>query len=235
MTAATTVRSIVSDDLRVIMCLAFDRRAPTDQISAFKKALIECPMVVHSVEVTGTFDFMIEAALPDIATYNEKLEAIRETLARLVSCYEANFVWKRFVRSPAKEEHALWVPCHDGLRRIDCCRIDKVTAEGDYMRVHSGGESWLVHTTMRNMLAKLGEHDFVHVHRSTVVRCDFIERLIHEGCHWTARLNDGTLERIAKSHVASVLGTLRIDLAKPRGGSSKDRVVNENLMQPDET
>jgi DNA-binding LytR/AlgR family response regulator len=78
-----------------------------------------------------------------------------------------------------------------------------------------GAESWLVHTTMREVVAKLGDEDFVHVHRSTVIRCAFIDRLLHKGRRWTARLNDGCTERIAKSHVASVIAKIRTNPATP--------------------
>ncbi len=45
-----------SDEVRVILCLKFDMRAPFDEISAFKQALTECDSVVHSLNVSGSFD-----------------------------------------------------------------------------------------------------------------------------------------------------------------------------------
>jgi hypothetical protein len=84
------------------------------------------------------------------------------------------------------------------------------------MRVHAGRESWLIHATMRSMLHKLGREEFVHLHRSALVKCDHIERLVHKGRHWTARLKDGSLQQIAKSHVVDVLR---------RSGSSRLRLV----------
>jgi acylphosphatase len=43
------------------------------------------------------------------------------------------------------------------------------------------------------------------LHRSIIVRRDFIDRLVHEGRHWIARLRDGTIERVAKSHAVETL------------------------------
>ena len=62
----------------------------------------------------------------------------------------------------------------EGMVRIDCAKIDKVTAEGDYMRIHSAGQSWMVHSTMGSLSDCLDEN-FVRLHRSILVRRDFIE------------------------------------------------------------
>lgn len=224
----SAVVPVVPDDLRVIMCIAFDRRAAVAKVAGFKAALQKCEHVVSCCELTGSFDFMLEAALPDIGAYNEKLDGIKEQLAQLVTRYEANFVCRRFVGvSDCGSECAVWVPCQHGRRRLDCSSIDKVTAEGDYMRVYVGRESWLVHATMRDMLHKLGS-GFVQLHRSTLVRRDHIERLIHLGRHWTARLGDGSLQQIAKSHVGEVLRTLGIESSKTGRRSSNQARSDEN-------
>jgi len=174
------VRTVVDDDLRVIMCLAFDHRAPCGEIAAFKRCIIDCPQVLHSVELSGTFDFMLEVSLPNIAAYHAELGMRAEPLAKLVTRYEASFVCKRFVRHN-QEECAIWVPCHEGVQRLDCALIDKVLAEGDYMQVYSGNQRWLVHSTLKALCAKLDPEEFVRIHRSAVVRRDFVERLLHQG------------------------------------------------------
>jgi two-component system response regulator AlgR len=129
----------------------------------------------------------------------------------------------------------LWVPCKDGKRRVEIDAIDKVTAEGDYMRIHSGYKSWMVHMTMRQLAEHLGEHEFVYVHRSMLVRCAFIDRLVHEGRHWLARLRDGSVQRIAKSHVVEVLKRLRVDPAKSGALSANEALVDETGLTVNET
>jgi len=203
------VHATNAPDLQVIVCVVFNRNAPPDQISALKKAVITCPSVRDAVEMTGTFDFLLELAVPDIATFNERLNFVAASVAGLVERYEVNFVSKRFIPKGVVER-AIWVQCDDGIRRIDSSVIDKVTAEGDYMRIHSEGRSWMLHATMRSVLERLDANDFIQIHRSALVRADFIERLAHEGGRWIARLRDGTHERVAKSHVATTLKQLRI-------------------------
>jgi two-component system response regulator AlgR len=130
-------------------------------------------------------------------------------------------VSKRFVRVLESDtETFLWVPFEEGHKRVDFSSINKVTAEGDYMRVHTHGSSWLVHQTLREMLHLLGNTHFVLIHRSTILRCGFIERLTHRDRCWTAILDDGSRARVAKTRVASVLAKLRTNSSKAQPASS---------------
>jgi DNA-binding LytR/AlgR family response regulator len=192
------------DELRIILCLEFDPHATPREVSALKAALIESPNTLHSVECTGAFDFLMELAAPDMAWFNSWLKALAEPLASLVNRSETSFICKRFIRRP-KDELALWVPCADGHKRIDSSLVDKVVAEGDYARIHSGPESWLVHATMHGLLERLSSRQFIQLHRSIIVRLGFIDRLAHEGRHLVAWLHDGSGERVAKSHVVETL------------------------------
>ena len=197
----------IAPEVRVIVCVAFNKKAPPVEIDALKQTVIGCPSVLHAVEVTGTFDILVELTVPDIATFDSRLKAVATGVARLVDRYEINFVSKRFTRTTGKR--SIWIPDDEGLVRIDHTAIDKVTAEGDYVRVHSKGRSWLLHTTMRSLLERLASDDFIQLHRSTIIRGDFIDQMVHRDGRWVACLRDGTNESIAKSHVAHTLAHLK--------------------------
>jgi two-component system response regulator AlgR len=107
------------------------------------------------------------------------------------------------------------------LQRVDCAIIDMVQAEGDYMRVHSGSQSWLLHATLRGVFRKLTPGEFVCVHRSLIVRCAYIERMLHEGRRWVACLQSGEQKKVARSHVRDVLQALGIDSANVRQASPR--------------
>lgn len=232
----SSVRPVADDGLRIIMCLAFDHRAPVQDVAAFKATLVECDHVISCCDLYGSFDLMIELEVPDLRAYNQQLEGMKGQLATLVSRYESNFVCNRLVRvERGAPDPAVWVPCNAGVRRIDCSLIDKVTAEGDYMRIHAKGHSWLIHVTMREILERLDADSFVQLHRSATVRCGFVERLVHEGRAWTARLADGSIERIARSHLASVMTTLRANSASNRAASSKGAPSADAPIVPAET
>lgn len=204
----TGSRLVASDGIHVLVCAAFDHRVAPDEVAACKKAVTNCPSVIHSMEVSGTFDFIFEAVVPDMAAYRHALESCSGAVAKFASRFEVNFVCEQSARAQATEQ-AVWVPSEGGLFRVDCSVIDKITAEGDYVRIHSAGRSWMLHATMGEMLCRLDHDNFVQVHRSTIVRCSFIERLHHEGRVWTARLNDGSIERVAKSQRAQLMARLR--------------------------
>jgi DNA-binding LytR/AlgR family response regulator len=204
--------TVDDDRLRVILCIAFDRRAPSEKVREFKARISECPNVLHSVEVSGTFDFMFEAAVPDLAYFHEKLEAITDPLQMLAARVETNFVCCRNVKPPPgcrrieeTKQAEIWVPCHDGRRKIFARDITAISAERDYVRIHLDGSDCLYHCTMKEMRGRLNPEEFIQIHRSVIVRRDLVERLLHETRHWKVRLADGSVWPVAKSHEREVV------------------------------
>jgi hypothetical protein len=200
----TFVDSLDCDELRVILCLEFDPNADPRNVAELKGVIIDSPNTLHSVEAAGDFDFITEVAAQDLGAFNRWWKTLARLIASVVRRCEKSFVCKRFIRRP-KNDLALWVRTGDELRRIDHSVVDKVIAEGDYARVYAQGQSWLLHTTMHSLCDRLGSKHFVQLHRSIIVRSGFIDRLVHQGRHWAARLRDGSFERIAKSHVTETL------------------------------
>lgn len=196
------------DELRILLCIEFDRRATPAAVSSLKSVLLDCPNCIHSIDVTGAFDLIAEFAAPGIGWYKSWLAGLAEPFARIVNRYEANFVFGRAVRRTIDDD-AIWVPEDGGFTRIDSALIDKVTAEGDYVRIHSQGKSWMLHETMKSLSRRLHSADFLRIHRSAIVRYRFINRVAREGGHWVAHLADGTSESVARSHVAETLDVVR--------------------------
>jgi len=98
-----------------------------------------------------------------------------------------------------------WVPDHNGLVRIAASDIHRVTAERDYMRLHVGTRSWLIHRTIGKLEEDLDPALFIRVHRSVILRRDAITGLFRdEAGHWTARLSDGGEQRIGRSYIDDV-------------------------------
>src|SRR6476620_3486792 len=193
---------------RIILCIEFDRRATPAEVAALKSLLCNSPNCIHSIDVTGGFDLIVEFAAPGIAWYKNWLSGLADPFARIVNRYETNFVFGRTIRR-AVDEDAVWVPESGGFRRIDSRLVDKIDAEGDYIRIHSQGESWMLHETMKSVWQRLSSADFIRIHRSTIVRFQFITRVTRENGHWVAHLLDGTKEPVARSHVLETLDLVR--------------------------
>jgi len=226
----THVEKSNGGELRFILCIEFDRRATPSEVSALRQSLCGSPNCIHSIDVTGGFDLIAEFAAPGIGWYKNWLTQLAEPFARVVNRYDVNFVFGRAVKRVIDED-AVWVPEDGGFRRIDNGLIDKVAAEGDYVRIHSQGRSWMLHETMKAVARRLPAADFIRVHRSTIVRFQFINRVARENGHWVAHLADGTKAPVARSHVLETLEVVRShgrNSSEARGESQ----VQERMLQP---
>jgi len=99
--------------------------------------------------------------------------------------------------SPWLEE--FWASDLSGLVRIAARDIDRVTAERDYMRLHVGKRSWLIHHSMTALEEGLDPELFVRLHRSAIVRRDFIAGFSRNASgRWIARLADGEEQPVGR-------------------------------------
>lgn len=216
-----------SHGLRVIVCIKFDSSAPADEVTELKRRLIEDRRSVHSVDLLGSFDFMMEVALPDLAIYQEWIGDFSDAFARLVENHETNFICRRYVRDVAGPIQHLWVSGDGGRIRLECDQIEHFSAEGDYVRAHGGDRSWLISSSLTKLEDQLDAHEFIRLHRSTIARRDAIVRLSHQGRTWLAELTSGATLRIAKSHVADVLHLIRDDPSAPHAISATGEPLGE--------
>lgn len=97
-----------------------------------------------------------------------------------------------------------WVPHRDEIIRVLAREIELIEAERDYMRLHVGPRSYLLHHTITELERRLDPEQFVRLHRSTIVRRDCIAGFRHDGEGvWQAELKDGRLVRIGRSYLAN--------------------------------
>ncbi|QIL02881.1 response regulator transcription factor [Sphingomonas sinipercae] len=92
-----------------------------------------------------------------------------------------------------------WASDLTGLVRIASRDVDRVSAERDYMRLHVGRRSWLIHHSMTALEDGLDPGLFVRLHRSAIVRRDFIAGFSRNASgRWTAKLGDGTEQSVGR-------------------------------------
>lgn len=97
-----------------------------------------------------------------------------------------------------------WVPHRSELIRIAATDIERIDAERDYMRLHVGTRSYLLHETITSLESRLDPRQFIRLHRSVIVRKDRIARLCHDRSgSWHAELVDGSEVRIGRTHLAN--------------------------------
>jgi two-component system response regulator AlgR len=92
-----------------------------------------------------------------------------------------------------------WASDLSGLVRIASRDVDRVSAERDYMRLHVGRRSWLIHHSMAALEEGLNPELFVRLHRSAIVRKDFIAGFTRNPSgRWIARLADGIEQPVGR-------------------------------------
>ena len=150
------------------------------------------------------FDQFAVAAF-DVAAVDYLLKPVAvERLARAVARVAEK------LRAPAPPAAApslwtdeFWVPHRSEMIRIAAVDIDRIDAERDYMRLHVGARSFLLHQTISDLERRLDPAKFIRLHRSTIVRRDFIAKLRHDGLGvWHADLKDGAGIRIGRTYLA---------------------------------
>ena len=98
-----------------------------------------------------------------------------------------------------------WVPHRSEVVRVAASDIERIEAERDYMRLHTGARSFLLHQTIGELERRLDPAHFIRIHRSVIVRRDCIAKLRHDGCGvWHADLADGKSFRIGRTYLANV-------------------------------
>lgn len=109
-----------------------------------------------------------------------------------------------------------WVPHRSEIIRVAASDIDLIEAERDYMRLHVGPRSFLLHETISGLERKLDPAEFVRLHRSTIVRRDRISGFRHNGSGaWEAQLRDGRWQRVGRTYLANA----RSMVERPNGES----------------
>jgi two-component system response regulator AlgR len=100
---------------------------------------------------------------------------------------------------PSQWLEEFWASDLTGLVRIAARDVDRVSAERDYMRLHVGRRSWLIHHSMAALEEGLDPELFVRLHRSAIVRKDFITGFTRNPSgRWLARLADGTEQPVGR-------------------------------------
>lgn len=106
--------------------------------------------------------------------------------------------------TPPEWIEEFWVPQRSEVIRIAATDIDRIGAERDYMRLHVGKRSFLLHQTIGSLEQKLDPTRFIRLHRSSIVRRDWIAKLRHNGLGtWYAVLGDAEEIRIGRSYLTN--------------------------------
>lgn len=156
----------------IIFCTAFDQYA----VAAFDLSATDYVLKPVSQERLGRA----------VARVIERRRIPAEEAAAPVSEYAQEF----------------WVPHRSEMIRIATQDIERIEAERDYMRLHLGQRSFLLHQTITELERRLDPAQFIRLHRSTIVHRNRISKLSHDGMGvWHAVMADDSRIRIGRTYL----------------------------------
>jgi two-component system response regulator AlgR len=171
------------------------------EVAAAVEKLDSPPAIVF---VTA-FDRYAVAAF-DVAAVDYLLKPVSpDRLARAIARVRE---WRSSDHAPKTKSrwiNEFWVQNRGEMLRIDAAQVDLIEAERDYMRLHVGARSWLIHQTIKSLEERMDPNLFMRIHRSKMVRRDAIVGLKHHGDGaWSVDMGEGGAHRIGRTYLHDV-------------------------------
>jgi DNA-binding LytR/AlgR family response regulator len=109
-----------------------------------------------------------------------------------------------------KYETELWIREGDARVRVPVQMIERLEADGDYVRLHVGQRVRLMRARLGDLAERLDPAQFVRIHRSEIVRHDLIAAIRrHDSGRTFAVLSGGREVPVSRRYVARIAQTLR--------------------------
>lgn len=198
--AALRIAEAVEPDL-VLLDIAMPGMDGIDVARELAASRID-PAVVFATAFDNFAVAAFDVAAVDYLMKPVELERLERAIERVRAQLRGG---PREVVAAGNHVEEFWVPDMTGLVRVAARDVERVTAERDYMRLHVGQRSWLIHRTIQKLEAELDPAMFIRVHRSVILRRDTIAGLFRDPTgHWCARLSGGGEQRIGRSYVDEV-------------------------------
>jgi two-component system LytT family response regulator len=174
------------DGFKVIEEVGVDRMPPTVFVTAYDEYAVrafEVQALDYLLKPFGRQRFQSALGRARRHLQRERQGEMAGRLAELL----------RTGRPAVASRERLLVKAGGRVSFVDVEQIDWVEAEGNYVRIHAGGQVHLMRETMNGLVASIGPQRFFRIHRSRIVNIARVkELLIAGGGDYQVVLSDGT-------------------------------------------
>lgn len=102
---------------------------------------------------------------------------------------------------PGRYEKLLNVKDRGQIFRVDVESIERIDAAGDYMCIHTGGQTLILRETMKDLERRLDPRRFRRIHRSTIVNLDQVRQVRpHTNGECYLILSSGAQVKVSRSY-----------------------------------
>lgn len=158
----------------------------------------------------------IEKVLKYIVLKNE--EEHRQKLVRLVADFtgdDCEDILRKLASGEAIANQTFpdVLAIKDGseVTRVNISDIQWIDAAGDYMCVHTIGQTHIMRKTMKELDQELDPRKFVRVHRSAIVNIQYVQKLIsHISGEYHLILANGSELKVSRSHRDKVKEMIKV-------------------------
>lgn len=199
-------RQIIKSYINFTDYLEFVKEFSNPEIALKEMSEIDCDLIfldIEMPEMTG-IDF-IQAAknIPQVIIISSNPEYAAESYNYDVTDYLVKPIeYNRFIKaverakaisesislkSPEDERH-IFVKSGSELIKLNFSSINYVEAFADYVQIYTDDKRYTVLSTMKSIQAKLGEEEFLRVHRSYIVALNKIETMNMDGATVAGKL-----------------------------------------------
>lgn len=196
--------------------LMFDERYPISSDRWLKRLVLHIPlsMAFSLVHIVGMVAIrkLIFISVDDVYVFTDLdytiLYEYRKDVMAYISIMVLIYGYREILRLrngeaqiEKSEEERIMVSKSGIFKFIEPIRVDWVEAAGNYVELHVGDETYMLRATMKEIENRLGSNDFARVHRSTIIRRDFLESVKPAmNGDKTLFLKDGTELRLSRRY-----------------------------------
>jgi DNA-binding LytR/AlgR family response regulator len=134
----------------------------------FIESLVQHPQVIL---ITSKEQYALDAFDMEVTDYLLKPVKYARFLKAIQRAQKRNPVAE--APTPTEDQH-VFIKTEGRLVNLELSDIQWIEAQGDYVKVQTPKESYIVHGTIKSYEEKLPDASFVRVHRSYIVRIDQI-------------------------------------------------------------